>query len=252
MDQELEVTEVTQPEIEANDVQQDDSGPETMLEAITEAVKPETEEAKQERLRDEAGRFAKKEEEAKPGEVKAEVKDEAKPQDEFAMPDGLSSKAQDRFKSLVSKVHESQAQLQAISGQVEQFREVVRSSGATPEEFSQAVDYIRLVKHGDLEGALRVIDDQRRQISLALGKPLPGADPLSQFPDLRQRVEAYQMDEQAAIELARARSMQHQLEQPFVAQLVVLGLQHFVTLQPSLQFSHQNLLCLQLLAEHFL
>ena len=72
---------------------------------------------------------------------------------------------------------------------------------------------MRMINKGDFDGALRLIDDQRRQISLAIGKPLPGADPLSEFPDLRQRVDAYQMDEQSAIEIARSRMMQQQSQQ---------------------------------------
>jgi hypothetical protein len=161
MELESEVTEVTQPEIETETPQVEDTGPETMLEAISEGIKPETEEAKQERLRDEAGRFAKKDE-VNPEAVKPV---EAKPQDEFAVPEGISAKAQERFKSLVSKVHESQSQLQAVSQQVEQFREVVRDTGASPTEISTAFDYIKMVKHGNLEGALQVLDEQRRQIS---------------------------------------------------------------------------------------
>jgi hypothetical protein len=46
-----------------------------------------------------------------------------------------------------------------------------------------------------------------------MGQPLPGADALAEFPDLRQRVQAYQMDESAALEIARARVMQREQAQ---------------------------------------
>jgi len=200
-------TEVTQPEQfdEAPEVSneapaQEAAPQETMLEAINIGLdKPEeTEAEKQERQRDEQGRFAKKQEEA--------AKEEAKPDDEMAMPDGLSNKAQRRFQTLVSKVHEANAELDQTRQRLTQFQSAIRDTGATSEEFGQALEYLRSVKSGNLDNALKIVDDQRRQIALALGRPLAGADPLSQFPDLRQRVDAYQMDEAAAIEIARSRA----------------------------------------------
>lgn len=206
----MEETAVQTEELDVNESETiettpaEDTGPESMLEAIEQGLKTETDEEKAERLRDEKGRFAAK--------TEAEAKPEAaKPEDDLAMPDGLSPKAQERFQKLVSKVHEHQQQYQAVTAQVEQFREVLAGTGGSAEDIGSALDYVKMVRNGDLEGALRVLDDQRRSISLALGKPLPGADPLSQFPDLRQRVDAYQMDEQAAIELARSRIQQQQI-----------------------------------------
>lgn len=198
----------------------DGAQPSSMLEAIESWLKDGAEQgsdanAADERARDEAGRFAKKDgEAAKP--VAAEQKKSAeKPaaEDDLSMPDGLSAKAQERFKKLTGRLQETSDALQSAQADIQQFREIVRESKATPQEFAQAIDYMRMVKTGDLENALRILDDQRRQISIALGRPLPGADPLAAFPDLRQRVDAYQMDEQAAIEIARARMMQQQTQQ---------------------------------------
>ena len=186
-------------------------GPQSMFEAIEQGLKPKASEGEEDkaaadRARDELGRFAKQDE--KPaGEQKPEAEKPAEA-DEFAMPEGLSAKAQERFQTLVSRVKEREQALEAVTRDVEDFRAVINESRATPQDFSQALDYIRMVNTGDLQGALRVIDAQRQQIALALGQPLPGADPLQSFPDLRQRVDAYQMDEATAIELARTRQMQ--------------------------------------------
>ena len=192
------------------------TGPSSMLEAIESGLsgtdeKVETEAEKTERLRDEQGRFAAKE--ANPEGDPAKPTEPPKNDDELAMPEGLSQKAQERFTKLVSRVKEHEAQVAEISGTLGQFREMIQSTGTTPQEFSQAIDYMRMVKHGDFEGALRIMDDQRRMLSLAMGKPLPGADPLAQFPDLRQRVDGYLMDEQTAIELARSRMMNQSAQQ---------------------------------------
>lgn len=206
---ELNTPEVTQPEAEApiNETGE----PSSMLEAIESGLK-DSSDTPEGQPRDESGRFAAKQAEEKAA-AEAKAAEPAKPEDELAMPDGLSQKAQERFTTLVNRVKEREAQFMQANEQLGQFREMIQSTGATPQEFSQAIDYMRLINKGDFESALRMIDDQRRQISLALGKPLPGADPLSDFPDLRQRVESYQMDEQTAIELARTRMYQQQAQQ---------------------------------------
>ena len=135
-----------------------------------------------------------------------------KTEDDLAMPDGLSQKAQERFTTLVNRVKEREAQVAETQGTITQFREMIQSTGTTPQEFSQAIDYMKMVKHGDFEGALRIMDEQRRVLSIAMGRPLAGVDPLAQFPDLRQRVDGYQMDEQTALEIARSRTYQQQAQ----------------------------------------
>lgn len=195
-----------------------EAGPKTMLEAISDGLKV-GDGAAGDRVRDELGRFASKEGQQsvdnKPETVDgqpAKPADAAKPAeqtgDEFAVPEGLTPKAKERFESLVTKIKDTSAALETMQADMNQFREIVSQSQASPEEFVQALDYIRMVNTGDLRGALQVLDAQRQMLALAIGQPLPGADPLAAFPDLRQRVDAYQMDEQAAIEIARARQAQ--------------------------------------------
>ena len=96
---ELEVTEVAQPE--TVDVVEQTNEPSSMLEAIESGL-AESGDNESGQPRDDVGRYAPKKEEAKPEEVKPE----AKPVDELAMPDGLSAKAQERFTTLVNKVKE--------------------------------------------------------------------------------------------------------------------------------------------------
>jgi hypothetical protein len=195
--------------------------PKSMLEAIEQGLKGPTDadgKTAAERARDEQGRFAKQDPAAvtKPAEVKpadaAAKAIETPAADDLAMPEGLSPKAQERFQTLVTRVKEREQALEAVQSDVQAFRSIIQESRATPEEFSQAMDYMRMVKTGNLEQALQVLDMQRQQIALALGKPLPASDPLADFPDLRQAVENYQVDEAHAIKLARAR-VQEQAQQ---------------------------------------
>lgn len=203
---------------------QPNDAPKSMLEAIERGLKGdaaaaaeggEADKPADERTRDEQGRFARKQEAEQAAEAAKKVAEEAaakqkagKPGDEIQMPEGLSEKAQERFRTLTHRLHETNARAERAEADLSEFRAVLKNTGGRPEDFAAAFDYIAAINRGDLQSALSMLDSQRRQLSLMMGKPLPGADPLAEFPDLRQRVEAYQMDEQAAIELARARRMQ--------------------------------------------
>ncbi len=193
-----------------------DSGHASMLEAIEQGLTKEDGplDADDGQPRDKHGRFAPKVNAGNAAtDAEQTIQTEAvKPEDDLSIPDGLSPRARERFQSLVDLVKQRETEATTIRSDLEMFREVVRSSGADPHEFAQLLDYSRMVKSGDLEGALRVLDEQRRNIALALGRPLPGVNALEQFPDLAHRVQTYQMDEQAALEIARSRVAQQQME----------------------------------------
>jgi hypothetical protein len=63
-----------------------------------------------------------------------------------------------------------------------------------------------MMNRGDLDGAMRVLNEQMRLISLAMGKPIPAIDALADFPDLRAAVDGMQMTEDVAMQLARGRA----------------------------------------------
>lgn len=184
--------------------------PATMLDAINQAL--DTPEGGQ--ARDEKGRFAKTDAEkaaeqaAKPPEAKVEPAKAAKPEtpeELLQMPEGLQPKAQQRFQKLVETNKELSARIEQADQQTSYIRETFQQHGVRREQFEQAVQFIGAINSGNLEQALRVLDAQRAEIALALGKPLPGVDVLSEHPDLRQAVDAMQMSETHAIELAKRR-----------------------------------------------
>jgi hypothetical protein len=182
----------------------DADAPKTLLDAINKAV-PEV----------------KPEEAAKPEPTEAEKAAALKPGDKPAapaedltkMPEGLNAKAQERFQKLANANKEVTAdrddlktRYEQVTAQVEPFREALQTNGVTREQFDQATAVIGLMNKGDLQGALAVLDEQRRLISLAMGKPLPGVDALAGFDDLRQAVDQLEITEARALEIARARS----------------------------------------------
>ena len=198
MDEELN-TEITQPEESQIETSEESTEQGSMLDAITEGLKQESAEE------------APEEEEAPPEvEVKPE---EAKPEDDEAPPEGISKKAQERFQRLVSKVKEKDEELTTLRTNLDGIRKVMQDTGASPEDFSMAFDYLKAIRSGNMDQVGQILQAQIKQYQLATGKQLGVVDPLSDFPDLRQRVDGYQMTEEAALEIARMRAVQREQQQ---------------------------------------
>lgn len=172
-------------------------------------------------LRDERGRFTSGKVETPPADPAkpAEAKPKEPPKDgkpELAMPEGLTPKAQERFQQLANTNRELSAkleQMQPAAESAQALAEVFKEHGVRREQFEQAMEVVGLMNRGDLRGALRVLDEQRKLISLHLGETLPGAEPLADFPDLKQAVDNLQMTEEYALELARSRMVQGHQQQ---------------------------------------
>ena len=200
MDEDLIESEAV-AEVESNEPEAVESNePETLLEAIQEGLKAEEPEPEAEPEED-------KEEIAEP---ETKPLEEAKPEDEDAPPEGISKKAQERFRNLTSRLKEKDTELERVSNDLGGIRNMMKETGGRPEDFAKTFDYIRAINHGDFDVARNILEDQIRQFTVMTGKQFGEVDALSQFPDLRERVNAYQMDEQTALEMARHRSAQQQ------------------------------------------
>ncbi|WP_157900086.1 hypothetical protein [Rhodoferax koreensis] len=199
--------------------------PATMQEAMFPTVTtPEEKAAADQRARDALGRFAGK----PPVDPAAPPVDPLKkpPVDPNAMPEGLAPKAQERFQALVNTNKELAGKLEQatqIAGSPEAvlpmlqsaqaMQTTFRDNGVTREQFEQATSVIGLINRGDMAGAQKVLEDQLRQISLVTGKPIGQVDALASFPDLREAVDNLQIDQERALEIARARTIQQNQQQ---------------------------------------
>jgi hypothetical protein len=166
-------------------------------------------------LRDEKGRFAGK----APATAAAGQPDPAKKpalNDPTAMPEGLTAKAQERFQTLANTNKELTARVtewEPIVSSALALQDTFREHNVSREQFERATSVIGMMNRGDLQGALRELDEQRRLISLHLGQALPGVDALAEHPDLRAEVDNLQLTEQRALEIARSRMVQNHQQQ---------------------------------------
>lgn len=193
------------------------AAPSTMLEAMDRVLS-----------RDEKGRFTAKEQAeqaaakvaaaapaAAPGAPSAAAAAQAAPGDDdiTKMPEGLGAKAQERFQKLANGIKEREAQLEEARSQLGYVQQTFQQHGVQREQFEAAVGVIGMLNRGDYRSALKVLDEQRRQIALQIGEPLPGVDVLADFPDLREKVNGLLMSEADAAHVASLRRQQQQHQQ---------------------------------------
>lgn len=196
-----------------------DGEPKTMLEAISQSL--ESKSGKEEGGPGEAGPKAEAKDQ-KPGEQQGKAGEQGE-----QMPEGLSPRAQERFRELSSKVKEYATQNQELTLRVQQFeqnatplinsvQQFFDTTGATPQQMNTVAAYLTAVNNGDLQTEANMLIDRLREIQLQTGQQInvgEHADPLSQFPDLAEAVAGYQITREHALEIARGRAMQAESRQ---------------------------------------
>lgn len=184
---------------------------ETMLEAVSKALDKSGEKKPEEKP---AG------EQAPADGKKTEAKAQPNGEEALQMPEGLSAKAQQRFQSLVTRVKEAESKIAETNQKYEQAHQyassvssMLRDAGASPQQLHEALGYIKALNGGDLNTRRNLLLAELRDVSMQLGEPvqnfIDGADPLTEFPDLKQAVDSYQITREHALELARGRAAEN-------------------------------------------
>lgn len=197
MEEDLNVSESV-AEVENTPEPVESNEPETMFDAISEGLKQD----------DPVADPAVEDKPAVP-----EVDPVAEPENEDEPPEGISKKAQERFRSMVTKVKEKDAEIETLRSNLDGIRHIMKDTGAAPEDFGKMFDYMKALNSGDMVRVRAVLEDQIRQYTMLTGQSLSQVDPLAEFPDLRERVNGYQMDENTALEIARNRAIQNRNNQ---------------------------------------
>ena len=147
----------------------------------------------------------------KPAEpAKAEDKPKAPEQEESELLEGVKS---DRGRERIKQVFAEKKQLEQ---EIHSFREMVKSTGMSAQEFAQTLEFGRLVSSGDeknLRVALEMIENQRAMLYQKLGVEAPGVDLLQGHDDLKQAVDNMEITRERAVELAKYRKQQQEVQQ---------------------------------------
>jgi len=124
----------------------------------------------------------------------------------------LTPKAHERFHTLhkVAKANEdalvvANAQLTELRTRSEALTNIMKETQTGPEELGALLDYNRMLKTGQFDDALALVEQHRAAIYKAMGREAPGVDLLADFPDLAARVERNEITRGDAIELGNNR-----------------------------------------------
>lgn len=136
---------------------------------------------------------------------------------------GLKQKAAERFRELSAEVRElaplraeleqlgvkDVAGLQQIAARAKDGADLigmVQETGATPEQYGQALDYIKVLNSGNVDQAITLLTGELQALCRAAGRAIPGIfNPLDGHQDLIDEVESGALSQQRAEELAGER-----------------------------------------------
>lgn len=205
---------------EEQDVKVEDSSPEeTMADAIKSA------------LEEEGAEFEEKEEDEIPDEPESKESDEpeAKEEDEpkkdevessepdiHEMPEGLKPKAEERFQNLVNDNKEKAAYIEQANEALSNMQEAVKQSGLDAESFGYLIDFARMANSNDSQDrkeAFKLIKSEYQRQAQFLGEKVDGVDPLADFPELKSRVDDFELSEDDALKIANAERLMAQQQE---------------------------------------
>ena len=194
---EKSVTEDSQPPVADEKSDSSTEEEKTAVEAIEKAL---AEDKSEEEVPDQVEGDSKSEE--KP---EVEVEDEAD-DDIYSEPAGLKPKAQERFRGLVEDNKSKTEQLDKAEFALKEIHKTVSDSQMTPEEFGYLIDYGRMAvskKPEELEYALQTAQNEIIRISQLLGKEVEGVDLLADQPELKKRVDDYELSREDALRIVK-------------------------------------------------
>lgn len=126
-------------------------------------------------------------------------------QEEAELLEGVKS---ERGRERIKSVFAERKQLEA---DITEFRDLVKSTGMSAQEFAQTLEFGRLVSSNDeknIRVALEMIEGQRAALYQKLGVEAPGVDLLAGHDDLKSAVDNMEITRDKAVELAKFRKTQ--------------------------------------------
>ena len=208
------VSEASQPQ---EDVESSEPSPETEVDAIKQAL-AENAEPSETPVAEEP---VKEELPVVEGQPQPVLPDES---ELYAEPEGLRPKAQERFRALVDNNKQVTQELDTAKNAMAEIHKTVESSGMSPEEFGLMLSYAQMANSGqkdDHEYAFKMIETEYKRMAAKLGVEIEGVEPadlFADFPDIKEKVDGYELSKEDALEIVNARKKlqpQTQEQQPF-------------------------------------
>ncbi len=132
------------------------------------------------------------------------------------IPAEVKGRTRERMTQLITNVKEVSAERDQVRGQFNEILGMIEETGATPEQYGQALDYLRAVNSRDpaqIKAAIQTAQRELAALAAMIGEPVAGVDMLAQHPDLGQEVEDGKISRARAEEIAAARARRASDEQ---------------------------------------
>lgn len=127
----------------------------------------------------------------------------------------LSEVKSERGRKRVSELIETHKKIKTERDELHGFVESITTTGMSPDELAQTLEYCRLASSSDKENlriAAGILEQQRKALYLRMGETAPGIDPLEDFPDLQDMADI-EVPQSIALELAQLRRMKADQQQ---------------------------------------
>lgn len=158
-----------------------------------------------------------------------------------------NERTQKRFRELSERAAEADT-LRTQAASAEEWEKTVTSTGATPQQFGNALQYLAAINSGNPEQMAAAFDSMQQELAWLgkrIGREAPGFDPLSEHADLAEKVASGDLTREVAAELVQSRqrgvlAKEHQATQQQTAQAQQLeqqGLQAVAALGNQLRTS---------------
>lgn len=132
------------------------------------------------------------------------------------LPNALKPETKERIRTLIGMTKEQTARADKAETQLSTIVTRIRETQSTPEQYGQALDYLRLVNSGnrdDLLRALEFMEGERVALARMAGVALPGVSMLAEYPDLVAEVQGGKITAARGEELAAARAANEHRQQ---------------------------------------
>lgn len=122
----------------------------------------------------------------------------------------VKGKTRERMTQLISTVKEAAAERDRYLSERDEIVGMIQATRSTPEQYGQALDYLRAVNSGDpaqIRIAIKTAQQELHALASMIGEPVPGVDMLTAHADLQAAVQAGDLNPEHAQEIAAARAL---------------------------------------------
>lgn len=132
--------------------------------------------------------------------------------DEEAWLASQSERSQERYRQLAERAKRAEEEAESVRQSGEELYKIMSESGVTPQDLTNYFEYYKSLNNGQLEQAAQWWNNLEQTHSRFTGSKVGNTDPLDNHPDLKQKVEGFDMSEDAARELASLRDYSERMK----------------------------------------